>query len=283
MKKILILLLAGVFLFGACGVSQDEHGRLKAKYTGAKKENENLKNLSKKYAQKIESLEKEIKEEKSGAETLLKQANDSYSAKNYDDAWETLNQLLTKHPGSNEVKGAKKLAAKMKPIIKKIQKQRDQKFKEIAKEFRFSESYDEETLTTSYIDRYYTYSGDRVFLQIFKPAEGNPWVGLHLRSFGMKKLSISQFIFKTGNKTHYIVPPKKTVLTESPSKPTTFTEEIVIPVDDNIKTIIDAVIKSDKTTVVFKGNYSREYTVMASEKKGLESMLKAIKELGLKY
>jgi tetratricopeptide (TPR) repeat protein len=283
MNKLLILSIAGLFLFGACGVSQEEYGRLKAKHSDTVKKNADLKNQLNKLSQKIKSLENEIEEEKNGPEVLLKQANQDFENKNYESAWEAINQLLTKHPGSNEVKEAKKLAARIEPAVKKIQEQQEQKFKEIEKEFRFSKSYNEKTHITTYHDRYYQYMSERIFLEIIKPDEGKAWVGFHIRSFGLRKLQISQFVFKTGKKTYFISPQKSPVIEESPSSPTTYTEEIVVPIDDNVKTIINAVINSDETIVAFKGRNNWEYTVQASEKEGLKSMLKAIKELGLKY
>lgn len=97
-----IILIMSVILISSCGSNGEEYEQLKARAEQMESENQRLNS-------EIEKLRSEINEVKFGAERLLSQARIEVEAGRNLDSRSTLQELIRRHPTSNEILEAKKL------------------------------------------------------------------------------------------------------------------------------------------------------------------------------
>lgn len=112
-----VILIMSVIFISSCGPGGEEYEQLKTRAEQMESENQRLNS-------EIEKLRSEVNELKFGAERLLSQARIAIDAGHDLDARSTLQELIKRHPTSNETPEAKKLLANTETRISAAEEKR---------------------------------------------------------------------------------------------------------------------------------------------------------------
>ncbi len=120
MKVLLILLVACILVFGACGPSEDEMNQLRQDFSKAKKENDDIKAKHKEATTRLKAVEKELDDLKNGPGRILAEAKTFFEEKKYKECSNTCFKVVDKYPGSVEAIEASKLYEETRLIRQKL-------------------------------------------------------------------------------------------------------------------------------------------------------------------
>ena len=274
MKKVLILIIGAIIIFGGCGVKKEEHQKVLD-------ENTKLKAEVSKLTGEVKTLKKQIDEIKFGADRLLSQAKNFYGQKEYSNAIGKLGQLIKRHPASAETAEGKPLLEKIKGIMAS-----EKRKKELAEKRRLANAtkklmstYDKIEKIRWYHDRATRNSyGSRMYLYLGKEKDSLPWLRFRLRYYGDSWLFIEKYIIQVDGKNYTYIPtetPKQEIASGG-----SVWETIDVSLDKNIKKIIKAVIKSKSAVIRFQGKNISDHTISSREKQGMKEIIDAYEALG---
>lgn len=279
MKYSFFTLTTLIFLT-SCGVSQKEYDDLK---------DEN------------EKLRIELDDLKNGPDRLLSEGKIFIESKKYQDSKNSLNQLIEKHPGTNQASEAKSLLIEVDRLIE-IEKQREEKERienEKAEKKRIESEqkaerdrlanatkklktkYDDIRNITWYYDKSTpTYTNYNSFhLYMGKEKSGIPWLRFRIQYTADDWLFIESYIIKTDNGSHTITTKYGEVEKDNDSGD--IWEWYDVPLNNETYNIIKDVINSQTVKLRYNGKqYYKDRTITATERQGLKNILDAYEALG---
>lgn len=284
MYKLLHILIRFVFLFGflgCSGVSKQEHDSLKA-------ENEKLK--------------LEIEDLKFGPDKLLNQVKLHIESKEYTLAKSEIEELITRHPTSDQAAAAKVFLADVdKQVSEQIFKEeKERKEQELANEKervakeklekerlsnatkKMNKKYDEINEVTWYRDKtspaYVNYNG--FYAYIGQSNGGRPWLRLAIQYAADDWLFIEKYIIKVDGVTYNISEQEYgEIKTDNGSGG--IWEWLDRQVGPSEFEIIKAVANGKDVKIRFSGkDYHKDKTITSQQKLALKNVLNAYEALG---
>lgn len=239
----------------------------------------------------IEILKKGIEECQFGADKLLAKANIYFEQKEYEKSKIELNTLVTKHPGSPEVKSAESLLEKINLEIENLKElKKEEEREKIKKEkqrlanatSKMRKKTDDMNGITWYHDknspRYTNQNG--FFAYIGTNNSSTPWLRLGIQYAADDWLFIEKYIIKVDDKTYNIIEEKYGEI-ETDNGSGGIWEWLDRSVDQDEFDIIKAVANGDNVKIRYVGRqYYKDRTISNSQKQALKNVINAYESLG---
>jgi hypothetical protein len=273
--RIKIATLTLLLLLTAC-VSEDEHSAVVSRNKQLASQLEELKAKSSTQAGEIAALKAELDEIKFGAARLLEKAKAAHDKQNFMMSSDIAESLLKKHPEAREAILAKQL---IKQNTKAIATRKDAQQKRIANALKgLKKDYDE-------VEEIYWYKpksagGYRTAAWLYigqNKSGGKPWLRFRVRYHDDSWIFVRSYTFKTDKTTHDFTP--KTDITRTNSSGSIW-EIMDESYNDEVKWIVEDIIKSQKTIIRFNGrDHINDFVVPSSMKQDMQKVLDAFMDL----
>lgn len=284
MKQLIVLIIAAAFLFASCGdVSTKDHENLKAQLDQLVKENETLDKETKTAKQKVDALEKELEAVKFAPDRLLLHAKNLFNDKKYEEARSKLSILRSKHPDTKEAEQAGTLLAKVKPILARLEKEKERALKRAKKRIIANATRKLRRMNFEgyayYTDRTVDdISDSKLYLNMQVSPSGDVSTDLHLECRSYSQLGTTRYVIKVDDKEYSINPTGKVSVFKAHDGKVH--ESHSFGLDAAKKVLVRGIIYSNVTLIQFWGARGlRDHIVTETEKKGLSKVLDAIETI----
>lgn len=270
MNKTTLIYIATIFLFGSCGIPQEDFDKLQS-------ENNQLK--------------LDLEECQFGASKMLSQATAYFDNKEYKKCRTESNSIIEKHSGSNEAIKAKELLDKANEELNKIaeakEKEKAEKIKKDKQRManatkKMRKKADDMNGITWYYDKTspsYVNSRTNFYAYIGKKEGGTPWMRMVIQYVADDWLFIEKYTIKVDGKTYKITEEKYGEI-ETDNGPGIW-EWLDRTVSTSEFEIMKAVANGKNVKIRFEGKkYYKDRTVSSKEKLALRNVIEAYEALG---
>ena len=275
MFRKLVVGVAMLCILTGCGPSQ-------SKYDELRRENE--------------ALKAELDEIKYGAKRLFVQATEMLEKERFDEADETLAELLERHPESDEAQRAKVLAVQIADAreekaadVRRAEKEREieirlieeQRQREIdAATARMYKKVDEMEGITWYDAKSMVFKHDENNVKLYFGIRegGEPWLCFRVNCYGRSFRFIdSYFVVADGKRFDTVYEDFDTEVEYGGS----VREWARVIARSNLMPMIRAIVSADKATIRFKGDkYNIDHIISQREKDAMRDVLMAFEAMG---